>query len=171
MRTRHPRDTALPSSTAPPSFDPHVAAPDADHVAEALRRVIGNLVREVRSAANTPSSAQAETLGLLDRLGPSSISAMAAQRHVKHQSMRLVVAQLELQQQVSRAPDPLDARKQLIQLTDQGRDTLQRSRQQRSDWLARQLKEKASAAQLHTLDEAVRILEQLITTNQSDESR
>ena len=96
---------------------------------------------------------------------------MAAQRHVKHQSMRLVVAQLERHRQGSRAPDPLDGRKQLIQWTDQGRDTLQRSRQQRSDWLARQLKEKASAAQLHTLDEAVRILEQLIKTNQSDESR
>ncbi|WP_341962756.1 hypothetical protein [Pseudomonas sp. RC10] len=63
-------------------------------MAEQLRRVIGNLVREVRNGAHAPSSAQSETLGLLDRHGPTSISSMAAHRHVKHQSMRLVVAQL-----------------------------------------------------------------------------
>lgn len=140
-------------------------------MAEDLRRVIGNLVREVRSGAQTPSSAQSETLGLLDRHGPLSISAMAGYRHVKHQSMRLVVAQLEQHQQVTRGPDPADARKQLIQLTGQGREALEQSRHQRSDWLAVQLKEKTTAAQLQTLGEAVKILEQLMTADQSAGSR
>lgn len=136
-------------------------------LAEDLRRVIGNLVREVRSGAQTPSSAQSETLGLLDRHGPISISAMAERRHVKHQSMRLVVAQLEQQQLVTRAPDPSDARKQLIDLTLQGRAALEHNRHQRSDWLACRLKA-TTAAQMQTLEAAVRILEQLMASDEND---
>gem|GEM_PF-199351 len=141
-----------------------------EQLAEDLRRVVGNLVREVRSGSDTPSSAQSETLGLLDRHGPASISALAAHRHVKHQSMRLVIAQLEQQQRVTRGPDPSDARKQLFELTHPGRAALEHSRHQRSDWLARQLKEKTTASQLQTLETAVRILEQLIAAAPNGQS-
>lgn len=141
-----------------------------EQLAEDLRSVVGNLVREVRSGSDTPSSAQSETLGLLDRHGPASISALAAHRHVKHQSMRLVIAQLEQQQRVTRGPDPSDARKQLFELTHAGRAALEHSRLQRSDWLARQLKEKATASQLQTLEAAVRILEQLIAAAPNGQS-
>lgn len=154
----------MSSPLEPPFAELSRTASHADHVAEELRRVIGNFVREVRSGAQTPSSAQSETLGLLDRNGSMSISAMAACRHVKHQSMRLVVAQLEQQQLVTRGQDPADARKQLIGLTPTGRETLGQSRQQRSDWLARQLTEKTTAAQLQTLEGALKILEQVIAT-------
>lgn len=136
-----------------------------EQLAEDLRRVVGNLVREVRSGSHTPSSAQSETLGLLDRHGAASISAMAAHRHVKHQSMRLVIAQLERQHLVTRSPDPSDARKQLFELTYQGRAALEHSRHQRTDWLANQLKEKTTAFELRTLEAAVRILEQLIAAD------
>lgn len=135
-----------------------------EQLAEDLRRVIGNLVREVRSGAQTPSSAQSQTLGLLDRHGPSSISAMAAHRHVKHQSMRLVVAQLEQQGLVTRAADPGDARKQLIALSAAGRAALAQDRLQRSDWLALRLAH-SSAAERQTLAGAVQILERLLTNS------
>lgn len=163
----HIRESALSSPLTPVRDNSDPTRGPADQLAEDLRRVIGNLVREVRTGAQTPSSAQFETLGLLDRHGPSSISAMAVHRHVKHQSMRLVVAQLEQHQLVSRGPDPNDARKQLIELTRQGRDALEISRHQRSDWLARQLEEKTTPAQLQTLEAAVRILEQLVATDQN----
>ncbi|MFJ5299083.1 MarR family winged helix-turn-helix transcriptional regulator [Pseudomonas sp. NPDC088368] len=142
----------------------------AEKLAEDLRRVVGNLVREVRSGSQTHSSAQSETLGLLDRHGPASISAMAAHRHVKHQSMRLVIAHLEQQQLVTRRPDPSDARTQLFELTHPGRAALEHSRHQRSDWLARQLKDKTTASQLQTLEAAVRILEQLLAAGSNDQS-
>lgn len=90
---------------------------------------------------------------------------MAAQRHVKHQSMRLVIAQLEQQALVSRAPDPTDARKQLFDMTPAGHAALAQSRLQRSDWLARQLKEKITAAELATLAKAIQLLEQLVATD------
>ncbi|KAF1029801.1 MAG: putative HTH-type transcriptional regulator [Pseudomonas sp.] len=144
----------------PPSQPP---APSTDQVAEDLRKVVGDLVRKVRSEADTPSSAQSETLGFIDRQGSASISEIAAFRHVKHQSMRLVVEQLEAQQWVSRMPDPTDGRRQLIALTQSGSAALQASRNQRSQWLATQLQQKASADELQTLRNAIEILGRLLT--------
>lgn len=123
-------------------------------------------MRKVRSEAQTPSSAQSEALGFIERNGPASVSEMAAHRHVKHQSMRLVIAQLEQQQLVARAPDPVDGRKQLITLTDAGHAALAQGRTLRSDWLASQLRQKATATQLDTLMAAVEILERLVTDDE-----
>lgn len=166
----HIRESPLPSSPESPGLHSASSEGTVEQLAEDLRRVVGNLVREVRSGSQTPSSAQAETLGLLDRDGPASISAMAAHRHVKHQSMRLVIAQLEQQHLVARRPDPSDARKQLFELTHLGRATLEHSRHQRSDWLASQLREKTTRSQLQTLKAAVSILEQLIAPDPNDQS-
>lgn len=150
---------------------PTPEAAEADQVAEQLRSIIGNLVRKVRGEARTPSSAQSETLGFIDRNGPASISEMAAYRHVKHQSMRLVIDQLESQGMVERAPDPADGRKQLIALTGQGRAAVEQQRHQRSQWLAEQLQQKTTRAELQTLREAMAILERLVTDDHVEQSR
>lgn len=155
----------MPAATSPQDkLSPD--KPGTDQLAEDLRRLIGNLVRTVRAGSQTPSTAQSETLGLIDRDGPCSISAMAAHRNVKHQSMRLVVSQLEQQHLVTRAPDPADARKQIIGLTEQGRRALDVSRHQRSDWLGRRLKEKATPEERLTLEAAIRILENLMVADE-----
>lgn len=108
-------------------------------LAEALRRVIGDLVRLVRDEAGTPSSAQSETLGLLGRDGAQSMARLAAARGVRHQSMRLVVAQMEAEGLVRRAPDPADARSQLVMITETGHSRLQEGRAARSQWIAARL--------------------------------
>jgi DNA-binding MarR family transcriptional regulator len=146
-------------------------APQAEQVAEQLRSIIGTLVRKVRGEAQTPSSAQSETLGFIDRNGPASISEMAAFRHVKHQSMRLVIDQLESQGLVERAPDPADGRKKLISLTDLGRVTLAQQRNQRSQWLADRLQQKTTTAELQTLSDALHILERLVADDEAGPSR
>lgn len=134
-------------------------------LAEELRLVIGDLVRKVRTQTKTPSSAQAETLGHIARKGPLSITEMATLRQVKHQSMRLVVDQLERQGLVVRHEDPADGRKQLIALTAEGQTTVVRNRSQRSQWLASQLKQFTTAEERKTLHAAVGILARLMAND------
>ncbi|MBD1552839.1 MarR family winged helix-turn-helix transcriptional regulator [Pseudomonas typographi] len=168
LDTPHPhRGTALSPSNHQTSQH---AVSRAEQVAEGLRRVVGDLVRKVRNEAHTPSSAQSETLGFIDRNGAASISEVAAYRHVKHQSMRLVIDQLELQALVTRTPDPVDGRKQLIELTAKGKAALETGRSQRSQWLADELKHKTNAAELETLSCAVEILGRLLAAEQNDQS-
>ena len=96
------------------------ADPDAALLAEDLRRAVGTFVRSVRAAADG-TSAQSETLGLLDRQGAMNVATLAQARNVTHQTMRLVVAQLDAAGLVQRAPDPADRRSHLVSISDKGR--------------------------------------------------
>ena len=93
--------------------------------------MVGTFVRSIRREADTPTSSQSETLGLLDRQGPMSVASLAAERKVKHQSMRLVVAQLEASGLVTRLPNPDDGRSQLVALSETGRAALAEAREAR----------------------------------------
>lgn len=127
-------------------------------LAERLRLAIGDFVRATRAQADTPGTARSETLGLLDRAGPMSTAALAEQRNVKHQSMRLVVAQLEEDGLIERRENPHDRRSQLVALTGPGRATLLADRQARAAWIANVLRDRLSAEERRTLENAVDIL-------------
>jgi len=99
--------------------------------ADALRRAIGDSVRAIRRSETTPEG-QIEALGFLARDGAHSIAALARRRRVRHQTMRVTVADLEAQGLVERAPDPSDARGVLVSLTDAGRAVIAESRTRRS---------------------------------------
>ncbi len=129
-------------------------------LAEDLRRVIGAFVRLVRVEGETPRSAQSETLGFLDRLGPVTVAALADQRRVKHQSMRLVVAQLEVEGLVGRSADPEDRRAQRITLTETGAAALFGSRRARAAVIAEML-DTLPAEDRETLRTSVNILHRL----------
>lgn len=141
----------------------NTTAEDGDMLvlAERMRQAVGDFVRATRAQAETPSTARAETLGLLDRAGPMSTAALAEQRKVKHQSMRLVVAQLEEAGLVERAVNPHDGRSRLVALTGQGRAALVAERRARAEWLARTLRERLSAEERCTLATAVDILKKI----------
>ena len=138
----------------------HDMDPEVFNLAEGLRRVIGSIVRLVRAEGETPRSAQSETLGLLDRIGPMSVAALADQRNVKHQSMRLVVAQLEVEGLVVRSADPEDRRAQRITLTEAGCAALFASRRTRSAVIAEML-EALPPEDRETLSASVSILMRL----------
>lgn len=135
--------------------------------AEELRQVVGRFVRTVRSHAGTPSSAQSETLGFLDRDGPMSIAAIAHRRNVRHQSMRLVVAQLEADGFVSFAPDPDDRRGKLIAITESGRGALERGRQVRAGWIARALQEHASVEEMRAISQTLAVLQRIVVASRT----
>ncbi len=104
--------------------------------ASELRVVIGQLMRRLRQEHRFPLSHGA-VLGRLDREGPQSVSDLAAAERVRPQSMAQTVGDLEADGLVSRRPDPSDRRRALVELTEQGTDTLTADRRRREGWLAR----------------------------------
>jgi DNA-binding MarR family transcriptional regulator len=134
-------------------------------LAERLRRAVGNFVRAVRGRSNTPKTARSDTLALLDREGAMSTAKLAQHRNVKHQSMRLVIEQLEREGLIEKAIDVSDRRSQLVTLTPQGRTALVDDRQLRTVWMARALQEQVTAQECRILEDAIVILERISATS------
>jgi DNA-binding MarR family transcriptional regulator len=130
-------------------------------LAENLRVAVGKFVRSVKTQANTPTTSQSETLSLLDREGPLSVAELADRRSVKHQSMRLVAAQLEAEELISKMPNPADGRSQLLSITDKGEKVLSRAREARASQIASLINDRLSVEDRQTLAAAVGIIERL----------
>ena len=136
------------------------ASTDVPRVASELRLVLGRLVRRLR-AERRFSLAQASVLGRLDREGPRSTSDLAASERVRPQSMAQTVGELEADGLITRTPDPTDARRGLLELTDEGRKTLEADRRERDGWLAQTIAEGFSEEEQETLARAVPLLTRL----------
>jgi DNA-binding MarR family transcriptional regulator len=134
---------------------------DALALAETLRDALGRFIRNVKAGAQTPTTSQSETLSLLDREGPLTVAQLADRRNVRHQSMRLVVGQLEIESLVGKMPNPADRRSELLFLTEEGRARLSRARQARTAQIAERIEERLSEEDRRALDAAIRIIERL----------
>jgi DNA-binding MarR family transcriptional regulator len=130
-------------------------------LAEKLRQTLGNFVRGIRLQADTPTTSQSETLDLLDRNGPLSVAKLAGLRNVRHQSMRLVVGQLEGDGLVGKLPNPADGRSQLLSITAKGQEQLARSREVRTSKIASLIEERLSDDERHLLRAAIAVIERL----------
>jgi DNA-binding MarR family transcriptional regulator len=138
-----------------------VPAPaDLGLVASDLRVVIGQLVRRLRAEHRFPLSHGA-VLGRLDREGVRSASDLAVAERVRPQSMAQTLADLEADGLIVRRPDPDDRRRTLVELSEAGRDALERDRRHREGWLARAIAEELSEEEREVLGEAVGLLERL----------
>jgi DNA-binding MarR family transcriptional regulator len=135
-------------------------AVDTTRLASELRMVLGHLVRRLR-AEHRFSLSQAAVLGRLDREGTKSIGDLAVAERVRPQSMTQTVSDLEGDGLIARRTDPADGRRTLVELTEQGRETLQADRRKREGWLARAIAEDLSAAEQQVLTRAVELLRRL----------
>lgn len=133
---------------------------ETSHLASELRTVLGQLMRRLRVENRLPIG-QASVIARLDRDGPTWISDLAAADRVRPQSMAQTVGELEAQGFVTRRPDPLDGRRTMIELTEEGRTVLQADRALREGWLARAISQDLSSADQRTLQEAVDVLRRL----------
>ncbi len=122
--------------------------------------VLGHLMRRLR-AEHRFSLSQGAVLGRLDREGTKSIGDLAIAERVRPQSMTQTISDLESDGLIARRPDPDDGRRTLVELTNQGRDTLEADRRQREGWLARAIAEDLSPREQQTLMEAVTLLQRL----------
>lgn len=78
---------------------------------------------------------QLEVLGEVSRTGVSTPAELAARLHVRVQSLTDSINELEGRDLVSRRPDEMDRRRQLIEVTATGTELLERDRADRDAWL------------------------------------
>jgi DNA-binding MarR family transcriptional regulator len=133
---------------------------DTTRLASELRMVLGHLIRRLR-AERRFSLSQAAVLGRLDREGTKSIGDLATAERVRPQSMTQTISDLEADGLIERHADPSDGRRSLVELTEQGRETLEADRRQREGWLARTIAEDLSQEEQRVLVQALDLLRRL----------
>ncbi|MDO6406533.1 MarR family winged helix-turn-helix transcriptional regulator [Pantoea phytobeneficialis] len=131
-------------------------------LADELRHVVSAFVRHVRVATATVRTSQHETLELLNTHKELSIADLARLRGVKHQSMRLVINELEQQGLIERQKSPQDARAQLIVLSESACLLLASARRQRTEWIAAQIANKLDEAGRADLQKGLAALHKLL---------
>jgi DNA-binding MarR family transcriptional regulator len=136
------------------------SALDTTRLASELRMVLGHLMRRLR-AEHRFSLSQGAVLGRLDREGTRSIGDLAVAERVRPQSMTQTVSDLEADGLIARRADPTDRRRIFVELTEQGRRTLEEDRRQREGWLAGAIAEDLSAQERKVLEQAVSLLRRL----------
>jgi DNA-binding MarR family transcriptional regulator len=129
-------------------------------LAHELRETLGRVLRRLRAEPGPPI-AQFAVLSRLDRGGPASISDLAAADRMRPQSMAQTVRDLEDAGLVSCRPDPADRRRQFVELTDAGVETLLTTRARREDWLTRALDRELDADQRELLRRALTLLDRV----------
>ncbi|MDT5119478.1 MAG: hypothetical protein QOE30_5217 [Mycobacterium sp.] len=132
------------------------AARDLRVVFSRLRRRL----RDVRIDGDlTPS--QTAVINRLWKEGASSASALAGAEQVRPQSMATIVAALDQFGLIKRTPDPEDGRRQMISLTEAGRQRAESDRQVREEWLARTMQDRYSEPERRIILDALSLLERL----------
>jgi len=97
--------------------------PDPAQCASRLRSAVSLLARQLRSGsavADSPSVAKLSVLGQLHQHGPCTPTTLAGLERVKLQSLTRLLAELEAEGWIGRAPHPGDGRQWLLSLTADG---------------------------------------------------
>src|SRR4051794_3118432 len=140
-----------------------VITESAATAARELRAVVGRLRRRLREldvpGQLTPS--QTSVLTRLGKEGPASASALAAAEGVRPQSIATPPAAPAGGGLPRRRPAPEDGRRQLISLTDAGRELFDDARRAREEWLARAMQDRFTEAERRTVVEALMLLDRL----------
>ncbi|MED7822170.1 MarR family winged helix-turn-helix transcriptional regulator [Streptomyces chiangmaiensis] len=138
----------------------------AARAARDLRVVFSRLRRRIREVAGdeglTPS--QVSALTLVGKGGAATASTLASAEGVRPQSMAATLGVLEQHGLIRRSPDPDDGRRQLVTLTDAGRERVEGDRQARQEWLARALEDRYTEEERQTIVAALSLMERLTRT-------
>jgi DNA-binding MarR family transcriptional regulator len=128
-----------------------------------LRVVFSRLRRRLREVAAdedlTPS--QESALTLVGKHGAATASALASAEGVRPQSMAATLAALDQHGLIRRSPDPEDGRRQLVTLTEAGRERIEDNRQVREEWLARAFEDRYTEQERRTILDALALMERL----------
>lgn len=129
-----------------------------------ITRAVSQLARKLRS--NRPrASVTVASVGLLATLhqrGAMPAKTLARHQNLKPQSVTRLIARLDAEGLIERAPDPNDARALIISITDAGRQALGRDMRARREWLGEAMGRTLSAAELGRLTEAAALMLRLV---------
>jgi len=131
--------------------------------ASVVRRAVMGLGRRLR-AERPPDSLSATKLALLGHLyrrGPTAGVALAELERIQPQSLTRVLGDLVEEGLISRRPDPDDGRRQLLEITPEGRAALTGDMQMRDAWLAKAMDSELSDAERELLQTAAKLMERL----------
>ncbi|WP_017542370.1 MarR family transcriptional regulator [Nocardiopsis prasina] len=131
-------------------------------LASVLRVTVGRLARRLRAQRPDASVSlgQGAALFPLARHGEMSPGELAEREKVQPPSMTRIVAALEERGLVRRTKHPEDQRRQLVSITEDGRELVRADQRRREAWLARRLKE-LTPEEKDTLRRAAEILDRL----------
>jgi DNA-binding MarR family transcriptional regulator len=138
------------------------AAPaDQAAVAGRLRQSVFRLARLLRQQDDSGDApALISALAVIDRRGPLTLGALAAQEQVSPPTITKVVDTLEARGLVERVRDDADRRVCRVKVTARGRRRLDASRTRRTAWLARQI-DALPASDVAQLTAALDVIEKL----------
>lgn len=151
-----------PASSDPAASDPAPSDPTA--LAADLREALRPLLRRFKEH-RTLSMGKIGIMVRLEQGGQLAATDLAGLERISHQAVATAVRELEEAGLVSRAPDPDDRRRALIDLTPAGRDRLAAERSAGQDWLAHAVATHLDAAERATLAAAVPLLHSLDTAD------
>lgn len=141
-----------------------ITSPSAVTASIALRTVIVRLRRRLVTVVGhddlTPS--QASALMRIRREGVSTASSLAVAENVRPQSMSATLAALAERDLVSRRPDPTDGRRQMLELTEAGRQATEGVRAAGKEWLTTELERRFTEPERQQIITALALLERLI---------
>ena len=132
-----------------------------EEMAAHLRVTNTRLHRQLRREAGvvlTPS--QGSALAAIERHGKLTLGALAEHEGVAPPSITKIVAVLEEDGLVSRAPDAADRRVTYVQATKKGVDLIAELRRRKTAWLAGRIRE-LNDDQRRRLADAIDVLEEL----------
>jgi DNA-binding MarR family transcriptional regulator len=137
---------------------------DLQYVSE-LRTVVARLIKKLRRqtiSATFLSLTERSTMAALLQNGGMLPSELAAMEKITNQSMSQIVSHLLGLGFITRTGSPTDKRKVIIALTEQGKQLIIQSRNERDSWLAGAIKETCTAEEQEILKKAIKPLTKLV---------
>jgi DNA-binding MarR family transcriptional regulator len=128
-----------------------------------VRRGVISLGRRLRLGrlATSLTALELSVLGHLHRRGPLSPGALAALERVQPQSLTRTLTSLEAHGLTRREPDPTDARRSLLVITNAGLTALRAEMDRRDAWLAAAMSVDLTDAEIGLLRLAGELIERL----------
>lgn len=140
---------------------------DLTEQAARLRLAVNRMARRLRQEANTElGPASIAALATIERSGPLTPSEVARIEGIQRPTATRILSRLAEAALVTRTADPDDGRCSIVQITPEGRKSLNRLRKRKTAYLARKMRELPDD-DVATLARAAEILERVLEEGRS----